>query len=193
MPELAVEPLQERSISEGETAVAVRLVGVAREEVLEEGVELGEEDARSGDDVCIKSDNGVEETVEVVDCAGVEVAGAVDVLVEVADCIVVEVGVVLDVDSGVDEGVEVLDEEDCVRLVGVEEDAVLVVELDVVEEDVTSEDVEVVASNETVDVAVEDESAVWAEEKCMNERPSTVNSTSPPAIPIRNELCFMDL
>ena len=59
MPELAVEPLQERSISEGETAVAVRLVGVAREEVLEEGVELGEEDARSGDDVCIKSDNGV--------------------------------------------------------------------------------------------------------------------------------------
>ena len=128
-----------------------------------------------------------------VDCAGVEVAGAVDVLVEVADCIVVEVGVVLDVDSGVDEGVEVLDEEDCVRLVGVEEDAVLVVELDVVEEDVTSEDVEVVASNETVDVAVEDESAVWAEEKCMNERPSTVNSTSPPAIPIRNELCFMDL
>jgi len=95
---------------------------------------------------------------------------------------------------GVDDVVEILDEEDCVRSVSVEEDVVLEAESDVVEEEVTSEDVaavagedegivksdeegvdgvddswsrdgEVVASNEIVDVTDEDELAVWAEEK----------------------------
>lgn len=113
---------------------------------------------------------------------------------EVTDCVVVEAVEVLEADSGVDvvdvatvgvdEGVEVLEEEDCVRSVGVEEDAVLEVDPDVVEEDVTSED---------VDVDVEDESAVWAEEKWTNERPSTANSTIPPKIPMRNELCFISV
>ena len=70
-------------------------------------------------------------------------AGGVDAVVEVVDCIVVEVGAVFKVDSsvdivdvattgGVDEGVDVLGEED----------AVLEVEPKVVEEAVSSEEVE---------------------------------------------------
>lgn len=134
---------------------------------------------------------------------GVDVAGVAEAFVEVADSGVVEIGEVLEADSdvdvadgattGVDEAVGVLDEEDCIKSVCVEEDVVLEVEFCAVEEGVTPEDVEVVASDETVDVAVEDESVVWADEKCTNEKPSMVNSTSPPAIPIRNELCFMSL
>jgi hypothetical protein len=148
---------------------------------------------------------------------GVDVVNVAEPFVEVADCVVVEAGVVLETDSGVegvvdvatagvDEGVEVLDEEACARSVGVEEDVVLVVEFGVVEEGVASEDVEVgveddddwskdgevVASDETVDVDEEDEFAVCAEEKLTNKKPQIVNNTSPPTIPIRNGSFFMD-
>jgi len=98
---------------------------------------------------------------------GVEVVAVVDAFVEATDCVVVEVGVVLEADSGVDvveiatvgvdDGVEILDEEDCVRSVDVEEDAVLEAETDIVEEGVTSGDVEATTG--------EDEGVVKSEEE----------------------------
>jgi hypothetical protein len=67
-----------------------------------------------------------EEDADAPDDSGVEVAGVVDAFVEVTDCVGVEASMVLEADSdgevsvdeattGIDEGVEVLDEEDCSR------------------------------------------------------------------------------
>lgn len=80
----------------------------------------------------------------------------VDALMEITGCVdVVDVAA-----NSVDEEVKILEKEGCVRLVCVEEDAVLEVETGIVKEDIMPEDVEFVTSDETVDVVDDDVSAV---------------------------------